>query len=37
MAGPNSKLFHRIVPHEAFYKNCINGSGPPNKGAAREL
>ena len=33
--GPNSKLFHRIVPHDAFYQNCTNGSAPLNKRAAR--
>ena len=31
------KLFHRIVPHDAFYQHCTNSSSPPNKGAARTL
>ena len=35
--GLISKSFHRIIPHYAFYQNCINGSTPPNKGAARAL
>ena len=33
----NSKLLNRIFPHDAFYKNCTNGSAPPNMGAARPL
>ena len=37
--GPNSKYFHRIVPHDAFYQNCTNGSALPlpNKRAAGAL
>ena len=30
-------LFHIIVPHDALYQNCTNGSTPLNKGAARAL
>ena len=36
-AGSNTKSFHRIVPHDAFYQNCTNGSTLMNKGAARAL
>ena len=35
--GPNSKWFHRIVPHNALYQNYTNGSAPLNKGTARAL
>ena len=34
---PNLKLFRIIVPHDAIYQNCTNGSAPPNEGAARAL
>ena len=35
--GPILKLFHRMVPHDAFLQNCTYGSAPPNRGAARAL
>ena len=35
--GQSSKLFHRIVPHDAFYQHFTNGSAQPNKEVARVL
>ena len=35
--GPNLKCFHINVPHNAPYKNCINGSAPLNTRTTRAL
>ena len=33
--GRNFILLHMNVPHDALFQNCINGSAPPNRRAAR--
>ena len=35
--GPNTKWFLRVVPHDAHYQKCTNGSALLMKGVTRDL